>query len=77
MRSHSKLRCGWRVAPLSFLLLMLTACASPAQEHEPGIKVGDEAPAFELKDQDGNDVSLAELLKEKPTAIVFHRSASW
>lgn len=48
----------------------------------PGVKVGDAAPEFELKNQDGKDVSLESLtdsLKEQGgyTALVFYRSADW
>ncbi len=37
------------------------------------IKAGDRAPQFDLKDQDGNDVSSAELLKKGPLLITFYR----
>ena len=44
----------------------------------PGIKVGQEAPDFKLKDQNGKDVSLKDLGKEgKQVALVFYRSADW
>ena len=36
-------------------------------------KVGDKAPAFALKDPDGNVVSLAELLKKGPLIVSFYR----
>lgn len=47
-----------------------------AQE-EHGAKVGQKAPALTLKDQHGNDRSLAEFLKKGPVALVFYRSADW
>ena len=44
----------------------------------PGIKVGQKAPAFKLKNQDGKEVSLKELGKDgKDVALVFYRSADW
>ena len=44
---------------------------------EAGICVGDHAPGFTLKDQNGQDVSLDALLKKGPVALVFFRSADW
>ncbi len=41
------------------------------------IAVGEPAPKFELKDQEGKPQSLDELLKNGPVALVFYRSASW
>lgn len=35
------------------------------------LKVGDAAPAIELKDLDGNEVKLADLAKDKPVVIEF------
>jgi cytochrome oxidase Cu insertion factor (SCO1/SenC/PrrC family) len=60
---------------LSFLL----ANSLWSQEPEPpGIQIGQQAPSFELKDQQGRDVSLNSLLENKKlTAVVFYRSASW
>ena len=37
------------------------------------IKAGDRAPSFTLKDQDGNEVSSAELLCRGPLVITFYR----
>ncbi len=37
------------------------------------IKAGDLAPAFRLKDQDGNEVSSVELLKRGPLVVTFYR----
>lgn len=37
------------------------------------IKAGERAPSFTLKDQDGNDVSSAELLRRGPLIITFYR----
>ena len=60
---------------------------APASIHEPmhraprlgaasrALKVGDEAPAFILKDPDGNVVSSTELLKQGPLVVTFYRGA--
>jgi hypothetical protein len=48
-----------------------------AAQEAPGVKVGDAAPKFTLKDQTGNDRSLDELLKTGKVALVFYRSADW
>ena len=48
-----------------------------AAENEGAIQVGQKAPQFQLKDQNGVERSLAEMLKTSKVAIVFHRSASW
>ena len=65
----------------SFLLTLLcTVCFSAAlsaQENQPKVKVGETAPAFTLKDQNGKEASLKTLLAKKPTALVFFRSADW
>ena len=49
----------------------------PAPEEKTGLKVGSKAPDFTLKNQDGNEVSLVDLRKKGPIALVFHRSADW
>ena len=49
---------------------------SAAQE-QSGLKVGESAPKFTLKDQEGSDRSLNELLEKEPVALVFYRSADW
>jgi cytochrome oxidase Cu insertion factor (SCO1/SenC/PrrC family) len=49
----------------------------PAPEEQTGLKVGERAPAFTLKDQDGKERSLNELLKKGKVAPVFYRSADW
>jgi len=42
-----------------------------------GLPIGQHAPQFTLRDQNGNEVSLATLLKKGPVAVVFVRSADW
>jgi cytochrome oxidase Cu insertion factor (SCO1/SenC/PrrC family) len=48
-----------------------------SERDQPGLKVGEKAPKFKLKDQDGNERSLDDLLKKRKVALVFYRSADW
>ena len=67
------------IGMLALLLALsptLIACQASAQE-DRGIAVGEKAPDFTLKDQNGEEVKLADLLMEKNVALVFYRSASW
>jgi hypothetical protein len=67
-----------RATMLGALVWALVATAAdPAPEAKTGIKVGEKAPAFKLKDQTGEERELTALLKIGPTALVFYRSASW
>lgn len=56
-----------------------TPAASPstATEAMPGLKVGDKAGDFTLKNSSGQDVALHDLLKKGKVALVFVRSADW
>ena len=49
----------------------------PAPEEQTGLKVGEKAPKFTLKDQENNERSLDELFKKGKVALVFYRSADW
>jgi hypothetical protein len=51
--------------------------ARPAPEAQIGVKVGEKAPKFSLKDQTGRERSLDDLLKNGKVALVFYRSADW
>jgi len=51
--------------------------ASANTTQDVGLRVGDKAPSFSLKDQNGNDVSLDSLIKKGPVALLFFRSADW
>jgi cytochrome oxidase Cu insertion factor (SCO1/SenC/PrrC family) len=42
-----------------------------------GLKVGEKAPAFTLKDQAGKERTLDEFVKKGKVALVFYRSAAW
>ena len=65
------------LAACSLLLPLTAGAAGPAAPEMTGLAVGQKAPAFTLKDQNGRDVSLATLLKKGPVALVFYRSADW
>src|SRR5438045_1467607 len=41
------------------------------------IDVGERAPLFALKDQNGREFSLAAMTKKSPVAVVFIRSIGW
>ena len=51
--------------------------ATAGPETHPGVKVGEKAPRFTLKDQAGKDRSLDEFLAKGKVALVFYRSADW
>ena len=59
--------------------LTLTAHAKAADPppEKTGLKVGAKAPAFKLKDQNGQERTLDEFVKKGKVALVFYRSASW
>lgn len=46
-------------------------------DDSPGLSVGEKAPHFDLKDQNGKNRSLTEMLKSGQVAMVFYRSADW
>jgi len=66
---------------LASLVLALSAAAAltadPPIEGKTGLKVGEKAPAFKLKDQDGKERTLEEFTRKGMVALVFHRSAGW
>jgi len=69
-----------RAASLGMLVVVATAAASaadPPPEEKTGLKVGEKAPAFKLKDQNGKERALEEFVKQGKVALVFYRSASW
>jgi len=59
------------------LAAALPAAELPALAMMPGLKVGDRAAAFTLKNSAGGDVALGDLLKNGPVALAFVRSADW
>ena len=67
--------------PLLAALLLSLAVSAAAQQKEakkdapppaPKIKVGHQAPDFTLKDQNGNDVSLASFRGKKSVVLAFY-----
>ena len=59
------------------LLSTSLGAAEQSSAEEVGLRIGQRAPAFTLKDQTGKEVSLDALLKKGPVALVFFRSADW
>jgi cytochrome oxidase Cu insertion factor (SCO1/SenC/PrrC family) len=51
--------------------------AKSAAEKQTGLRVGEKAPKFALKDQAGRERSLDEFLQKGKLALVFYRSADW
>jgi cytochrome oxidase Cu insertion factor (SCO1/SenC/PrrC family) len=51
--------------------------AKSAPEVQAGLNVGEPAPKFALKDQEGRQRSLDEFLTKGKVALVFYRSANW
>jgi cytochrome oxidase Cu insertion factor (SCO1/SenC/PrrC family) len=69
----------WGVGVLS-LGVLLAASMAPAQNapaEKTGLAVGAQAPEFKLKDQNGREHSLTNLLQKGKVAAVFYRSADW
>lgn len=69
------------ITRLAFTLTLVAASAGSIRAataaDERGLKPGDKAPAFTLKDQHGRERSLKSLLKQGNVALVFYRSADW
>jgi hypothetical protein len=61
------------------LLLALAAQAALPQTgiEDVGLKVGEDAPDFELRDQHGTPRRLSSLLGPNGAMLVFYRSADW
>ena len=71
-----------RLALATALTLVAAPWAFAQEEKAPddmtGIAVGEKAPDFTLKDQNGDEQALSDLLNgEKTVALVFYRSANW
>ena len=72
----------WMLLVLMFSLvaapdLRAQGKGKPAPEEQTGLKVGEKAAKFTLKDQDGKERSLDEFLGKGKVALVFYRSADW
>jgi peroxiredoxin len=58
----------------SFLLILSSPAFAQAETIYPeGLKVGDTAPDFTAKDQDGKTISLKQALKNGPVIMLFYR----
>jgi cytochrome oxidase Cu insertion factor (SCO1/SenC/PrrC family) len=76
--------CATRSLGLVLAILLLSTPSlvaqgkgGPAPEELTGLKVGEKAPNFTLKDQEGKERSLDDLLMKGKIALVFYRSADW
>jgi len=70
MKTIQFIRAGFLAATLIF--------ASSLQADDVGLDVGEKAPAFQLRDQDGKEVSLSDLTSNHDkVALAFYRSADW
>lgn len=71
------------LALVAMALLVMAGDASARQAgkgdqaFEPGLKVGDKIPSFQLKNQDGKPVDFASAKGPKGAALLFYRSADW
>ena len=73
-----------RLPALAAAILLLAAPAAwpqgkanSAPGEQTALKVGEPAPKFTLKDQEGRERSLDEFLTNGRVALVFYRSADW
>ena len=55
------------------IIMAISTLASNAQNIEQGIRLGDKAPDFTLKDQNGKEVNLYQLLKKGPVVLSWYR----
>lgn len=65
------------VAILGLVAMASSSEAQYADEALTGIKVGEKAPDFTLKDQNGSDQTLSKILENGPVVLYFNRSAEW
>jgi peroxiredoxin len=54
-----------------------TSLALKAGSEEAGLRVGQRAPSFKLKDQNEKEISLQSLVEKGAVVLVFYRSADW
>jgi cytochrome oxidase Cu insertion factor (SCO1/SenC/PrrC family) len=65
---------------LAVMMLMLATAAlfsTPAEDFDPGLKVGESLPPFRLPDQNGTLHDFKSLKGTKGLALLFFRSADW
>ncbi len=61
------------ISAAAMVFIYSLAIAQMETQYPQGLKVGDKAPDFTLKNADGKKVSLTAKLKEGPLVIVFYR----
>lgn len=55
------------------IALLFFSVSSIAQKEDSSVIVGDKAPKFQAKDQNGNTISSKDILKEEQLIVVFYR----
>ena len=55
------------------IALLFFSVSSIAQKEDSSVIVGDKAPKFKAKDQNGNTISSKDILKEEQLIVVFYR----
>ena len=55
------------------IIMAVSTLAGNAQNAEQGIRAGDKAPDFTLRDQKGDEVNLYQLLKKGPVVLKWYR----
>jgi hypothetical protein len=66
------------VAIAGLLCLASVSAQEPALQEKTGLKVGQKAPAFKLRDQTDKQQTFDDLAKNADyVALVFYRSANW
>jgi len=66
---------GPPLSPADGAVMEEAATILAAARPEPGLKVGETAPDFELPNANGRKVRLSDLLTQGPVALVFYRGA--
>lgn len=56
-----------------FIFMTATTLAGNAQNAEQGLRLGEKAPDFTLKDQNGKEVNLYQLLEKGPVVLNWYR----
>jgi len=64
-----------KMAPADLAIMKNSAESLAKRLPDPGIKIGEKAPDFNLPDAFGNKVKLSDLLKKGPVVLVFYRGA--
>lgn len=55
------------------IIMVVSTLAGNAQHKEQGIRLGDKAPDFTLKNQNGKEVNLYQLLEKGPVVLSWYR----